>query len=453
MQTSVSVVMGRRRLLLRADPSMRPGREGTVYADPSDSDYVVKVMHAPDKPWREKLGVMLKHPLSAPDVAWPVRKVFSPDRHRLVGARLPFAARKWPILCVYASDPATRWIQADYGFRVRVAENLAAAMDRVHRHGCVVGDVSPSNILVGKDASVCLIDVDSMQITRAGFTYRCSVGAPEYTPPELHGTDFASVDRTVQHDAFGLACLIFQLLVGPGNHPFAARYIGTGNQLGVIQRIEQGIWAYAGVYPDYVVRTAAPLDLLHPVLQRLARASFLDGHTDPRLRPLPADWLSGLAEVNQDTDFLQNIAPQLENEARQKHAASVAASMRASYPTSQPVSSFRIGNANRPLWRNVRTAFTTRLSSFMHSRVRAKLATMAAGLVVIAIAGFAGFAARGRTELAPRRLGNRPLSTPSYYEDFTSNSTPTHSLRPGRAEPSLYNQIAHQYRPIEECPK
>jgi DNA-binding helix-hairpin-helix protein with protein kinase domain len=229
-------------LILRLDPAIPPGREGTVYPDPSDPGFVIKLLHSPDDEWRQKLRVMLADPLKAPDVAWPTEAAYASDRSTVVGCRLPLAAKTHPIPAVYTTNPTTRWLQADYEFRVQVALNLAIAVDRVHQHGCVVGDLSPTNILVRKDSSLCLIDVDSFQVTRNGRTYRCRVGTAEYTPPNLHRVTFSDVDRTVYDDAFGLAVFVFQLLVGPGTHPFAARHLGPGTPLSLVDRIGRGIW-------------------------------------------------------------------------------------------------------------------------------------------------------------------------------------------------------------------
>src|SRR5205814_7863741 len=65
-----------------------------------------------------------------------------------------------------------------------------------------------------------LIDCDSFEITDGKTVFPCMVGVPTYTPPELQGQSFQGVRRTKQHDAFGLAVLIFHMLF-LGRHPFA----------------------------------------------------------------------------------------------------------------------------------------------------------------------------------------------------------------------------------------
>ncbi len=92
----------------------------------------------------------------------------------------------------------------------------------IHGFGYVVGDVKPENLLVNASMQVCAIDTDSFQVTdpASGAVYRCTVGTPDYTPPELWGLKFEEIDRTIRHDLFGLAALIYLFLFG--KHPYSA---------------------------------------------------------------------------------------------------------------------------------------------------------------------------------------------------------------------------------------
>src|SRR5712691_4689158 len=92
------------------------------------------------------------------------------------------------------------------------------------RLSCSVLDASTDTALV------TLVDTDSFQVCEPhnGVVYRCPVGKPEFTPPELQGCPFAQVDRAPEHDLFGLAVLLFQLLM-EGTHPFAGVYQGHGD--------------------------------------------------------------------------------------------------------------------------------------------------------------------------------------------------------------------------------
>ena len=205
--------------------------------------------------------------------------VYAKDRTTVIGCRVPFVAKKQALTNLYSINAANCGIYADYAFRVDMAINLANAYRRIHQHGCVVGDGSPKNTLQGKDASVCLIDIDSIQITRDGVTHRCNVCTPEYTPPEFQGvTDLSAIDRGADYDAFALAAMIFEILVGPGYHPFASRYAGTGNALPIPQLIRQGTWPHAvRRHPDVCAANGPAIDLLHPLLSPAHDSLFPSG--------------------------------------------------------------------------------------------------------------------------------------------------------------------------------
>jgi DNA-binding helix-hairpin-helix protein with protein kinase domain len=99
--------------------------------------------------------------------------------------------------------------------------NLAKAVASINELGTVVGDLNESGALVSQQQGfVTLVDSDSMQYSSKGTIYRCTKGKAEYTPPELQSRSFDMVDRTINHDAFGLAVLLFEILF-LGRHPFS----------------------------------------------------------------------------------------------------------------------------------------------------------------------------------------------------------------------------------------
>src|SRR5947209_2935353 len=118
--------------------------------------------------------------------------------------------------------------RAGWDFQVRAAWNLAAAFDEVHKAGGLVGDVNQSNAQVSTRALVRLIDCDSFQIRANGKAYLCEVRVAHYIPPELQGKSLHGLIRTENHDAFGLAVLIYQLLF-VGKHPFMGIDLGSGD--------------------------------------------------------------------------------------------------------------------------------------------------------------------------------------------------------------------------------
>ena len=145
-----------------------------------------------------------------------------------------------------------------------------------------------------------LVDTDSFQVREPqnGVVYRCPVGKPEFTPPELQGCRFTHLDRAPEHDLFGLAVFIFQLLM-EGTHPFAGIFAGLGDPPPYEARVAAGHFPYGRKHhgPYRPMPSAPPSDILHPPLQELFRRCFEEGHRHPRRRPTAQLWQRALQEA------------------------------------------------------------------------------------------------------------------------------------------------------------
>lgn len=184
--------------------------------------------------------------------------------------------------------------KADYAFIVRVALNIARVFAQVHATGCVVGDINQRGILVSPSATVAFIDADSFQVSHGMQQYMCVVGVPEYTPPELQGKSLKTVVRTTDHDAFGLAVCLFQLLC-MDRHPFSGRFTGHGDM-----SLEKAIAEYRFVYSSRNTGMAPPpgtvqLDDLTPKIAQLFEMAFSPTHVGKR--PSMPTWVEALGEL------------------------------------------------------------------------------------------------------------------------------------------------------------
>jgi len=161
----------------------------------------------------------------------------------------------------------------------------------VHAAGLVIGDVNESNVLVSDRATVSLVDCDSWQVRDDGDVFRCPVGRPEYTPPELQGSEYQYLIRGRQHDNFALGVLVWRLLMG-GTHPFDACWIGSGTPLNLPQRIAAGLFPHVGVrgLPVRPPAMGPPLQSLDRRVRNLMISCFSDGHASPGCRPDAATW-------------------------------------------------------------------------------------------------------------------------------------------------------------------
>ena len=232
--------------------------------------------------------------------AWPIDILTTVGQPpRFAGFLMPHIAKALPVFCLFNPLLRRRYQPLfDYHRLVWTARNLAAAMEAVHANGYVIGDVNAANILVTDTALLTLIDVDSLQVRdpQTGTLYRCPVGTPEFTPPELHRVCFAQCDRRKEHDLFGLAVLIFQLLM-EGTHPFAGRYLGQPNPSQLDARICAGHYPYGRgrQQPYEPMLSAPPIEILDPKLRELFDLCFLHGHHSPGVRPDAKAWKTALS--------------------------------------------------------------------------------------------------------------------------------------------------------------
>ncbi len=298
-------------LSINLSVSLGRGGEACIYTVPTDANLVAKIYHQPKPEYDRKLSVMLAYPPENPtaclghiSIAWPQELLRSTDgSNRTIGFLMPRIRGMRPIIDFY--NPRTRRQHCplfNYQYLIRTARNLAAAVAALHARGYCVGDVNESNILVSDTALVTLVDTDSFQVRDPAnnVVYRCPVGKPEFTPPELQNKTFAQCDRIAAHDLFGLGVLIFQLLM-EGTHPFSGIFQGIGEPPTYESRIASGHFTYSKVsrVPYIPTPTAPAWEMLHPALQELFRRCFEEGHHNPLVRPSAATWLLTLTEVEE----------------------------------------------------------------------------------------------------------------------------------------------------------
>src|SRR3954447_14960954 len=143
---------------------------------------------------------------------------------------------------------------------VRMAAEIAQALDALHAAGIVHRDVKPSNVLLGDDGAV-LADfglargVDSTQLTHDGQL----LGTAHYLAPEL----IEGTVATPASDIYAFACLLYEAATGAP--PFAGR---NEAEIGYAHLVEE---------PP---RPDLPGELADAILLGLAK--------DPRERPTSA---------------------------------------------------------------------------------------------------------------------------------------------------------------------
>jgi len=227
--------------------------------------------------------------------SWPTDLLFNRQK-TVVGFVMPKITGYKEIHKLYG--PKTRlnaFPLADWAFIIHAAANLAKAAFGIHQNGQVIGDINHNNIVVADNGIVQFIDCDSFQVESSGKTFACDVGVLTHQPPEFQSkTSFRGLVRNQNHDNFGLAVLIFQLLF-MGRHPFSGQYIGSG-EMSLEKAIKEYRFAYGKNANQQLMKQPPGSLSLNSIPEKLAmlfeRAFSSNGSNG--VRPRPQEWIEAL---------------------------------------------------------------------------------------------------------------------------------------------------------------
>lgn len=280
------------------------GGEGQVFAVEGHDDQVAKIYDKlPNHLQRNKLAAMAKlaTPLLTAVAAWPLDTLHTKPDRAIVGFLMPRIDDFNALHQLYGPGERQRVFPgSDWSTLVKTAAKLARVFKVVHEHGHIVGDVNERNVLVNRDGDVRLIDADSFQVKSADEVFLCDVGVDLFTPPELQGKDVRGIQRTRNHDLFGLAVLVFQTLF-MGRHPYVGRYAGD-DEMTPQRAIAESRFAFSrtsGLLDMSPPPFALRLDELPPGVAMLFERSFLPRTTSGDFRPMTTQWIERLDDLSQ----------------------------------------------------------------------------------------------------------------------------------------------------------
>ncbi|MFL6260157.1 MAG: helix-hairpin-helix domain-containing protein [Thermoanaerobaculia bacterium] len=287
---------------VRLGSELGKGGEGSVFAVAGAPKLAAKVYHEPVAPQKAKKLAAMVHQQSEgllEVAAWPVGTLSRAPGARPVGLLMPKVSGFKPVHLLYGpKSRLAEFPRATWAFLLHAAGNLARALAVLHTGGNVVGDINHGNVLVSSRGVIKLIDCDSFQIQAGERRYLCEVGVPTHTAPELQGRNLRTVARTPNHDAFGLAVVIFQLLF-LGRHPFSGTYLGRGD-MPLEQAIRELRFAYGRAAATRKMKPpphTPTLAVASPQVAALFERAFSPGSAQEGVRPLPREWVEILESL------------------------------------------------------------------------------------------------------------------------------------------------------------
>lgn len=277
------------------------GRVGDMYEIIGEREFVAKIYHKPlmERAERKIRALIDFMPRDLLDVAaWPLTTL-RPSRDEPV--RGVVMRRISGMRSLYDLDsPSQRRLslpKADWRFLVHTARNCAALVDAAHRSGVILGDVQTGRFLVDDDGDLQLMDCDSCQITVEEETFHCLSVSPRFRAPELQNVALDAFPQTVNHDAFGLAVVIYRLLM-MGRHPFVG-YQGA-DEMKIARAIEEYRYVHANNASSLLMtpppNNVTPADLTPEVASYFQRA-FSRGSVREGARPTAAQWVEALTAM------------------------------------------------------------------------------------------------------------------------------------------------------------
>lgn len=276
------------------------GGEGAVFDLVNQRDQVAKIYHSPiDDQKVRKLSSMvsLKTERLLKLAAWPIDTLHDKPGGRMIGLLMAKVQGHKEVHELYTiKSRLVQFPHAQWPFLLHAAANIARAVNVVHEHGHVIGDINHASVGISRKATATLFDCDSFQITTTASQYLCEVGQDTHTPPELQGVSFRGLIRSKNHDAFGLSVVIFQLLF-LGRHPFAGQFLGANETASLPKFIREYRFAYGpGAASRLMRQPPGTLDLeaVSPPIAQLFERAFLPS----RNRPLPNEWILGLDQLS-----------------------------------------------------------------------------------------------------------------------------------------------------------
>lgn len=203
---------------LRLGQEVSQGGEGVIY-ETSTPGMVCKIYHS-DKLTslkRQKIELMVSRKIDRVGICWPTEIILNKHRE-FVGYIMPRADGKTMqasmVVKAVLLKNFPKWQRIDL---VNLCLAFLEQVRYLHSLNILVGDINPQNLLITQDSKrLWLVDTDSFQVE----AFPCPVGTVTFTAPEIQGQAYGNFLRSMQHELFAVATMLFMILF-PGKPPYS----------------------------------------------------------------------------------------------------------------------------------------------------------------------------------------------------------------------------------------
>ena len=300
-------------ILSLEEPALASGGEGSVYRIIDHPNKLVKIYNQNEAILREKkIEAMVKYSNDKTfqssgvlsDISWPLASIYSKEGN-FIGFGMNSIGDTLKLDDVYDFPPKAN-TNISFIEKIKCLLSMCDVITRLHSTNNVFGDFNPENIMINKDMTVGFIDADSFHLTIYGQKYKCIVCAPGYIAPEIikktYGMTFEACKEetfTKESDYFGLAVHVFCMLMN-GCHPYkCVKHKTQQGSSATIQpidlRVERGETPFFKSIPNVQTPDWVPKISDFPeYLTNLFKRAFIDGNSNPSLRPNEKEWKTAL---------------------------------------------------------------------------------------------------------------------------------------------------------------
>ena len=313
----MTIFVGNTKYEIDENKILGSGGEATVF--PLDNTTAVKIYKIPDKFKESKIKHMLSMSVDntlRSFAAWP-REIVTDIRGRFIGFSMNRINGKETFKSLILDNLSVE-------NRIKLAYNICALTENLHRFGVVIGDLNPGNFIIHNENQLTAIDTDSFHIITSTYEYRCVVGCKELIPAELQEkwqkytvlTPPCPLPTFTKYtDYFSMAVIVYWLIVN--SYPFStacnpnlsssAKFI-TDNEL-IKKRIFPPVNGGSKYKPQ---KGSVQFDLLPDDVQDAFCRTFVNGADQPKQRVTAAEWmmilesmLNNAAKCSANSDHLK----------------------------------------------------------------------------------------------------------------------------------------------------